>query len=502
MRVSFRSVRARLTLWYTGALAVTLAALAAASLALLFPSPDPRDVRLLTDGERTLIRDFTRAAGAAGGAGVTAAAATIRDAPGRDLIVAIYDSGAGLVADNAPAASGPHRVGWRTQLAVLGDSLRTGAFAEAAPVTLRARGGGVLVQTARVETADGRYTAAALLPLHTTSEIIETVQGVLAVTLPLALVLAGIGGYVLAGRALAPMRAVTVQTARIGPGSLDERIPIPREAEVAALATVVNGLLERVERSFTQQRRFMSDASHELRTPVAILRVEADIALGKPTRTEREYRESLRVMQDAAGRLSRIVEDLFLLSRVDAGDPTLIPGEVRLDEIIRDAVRAVRGLADQRGISIDVVADARSPLRGDPALLDRLLLNLLRNAVSYSGPRSTVRVVLDRHDGGYRVTVADSGPGIAPEDQPRIFDRFFRADKSRSRDAEGAGGAGLGLPIARWIAEAHGGRLTLASSTSHGTVFELWLPAEIGDPPAATPARAPAVAIGSGPEPR
>jgi heavy metal sensor kinase len=315
-------------------------------------------------------------------------------------------------------------------------------------------------------------------PLHDRQEALEEARTVLFVSIPLVLLLAWAGGYLLARRSLAPVVTMSERAARLGAANLDEALPVrnPRD-ELGRLALVFNGLLGRLSQAIEQQRQFMADASHELRTPVSILRGEADIALSEPKRAEGEYREALGVVSHEARRLSRIVDDLFLLARADAGQQPLRPGELYLDELAGECVRAVRSLAAQRGIDLSCHAPGELPYRGDEPLLHRLLLNLLDNALKYSRDGGRVRLDLARRDGGYVLRVKDSGPPIDGDAAERIFERFYRVDRARSREADSAtGGAGLGLPIARWVAEAHGGSLRLARSTAEGNEFEVFLP--------------------------
>jgi signal transduction histidine kinase len=207
------------------------------------------------------------------------------------------------------------------------------------------------------------------------------------------------------------------------------------------------------------------------------LRGEAEIALSAPRSCD-EYADSLGLVRDEGRRLSVIVDDLFLLARADAGQQPLRPTEMYLDEVAGEAVRAVRSLAARREIRVVCEVKGDFPFRGDEQLLHRLLLNLLDNALKYSPPCSTVHIGLERQGGEYRLAVRDAGPPIPPAAAARIFERFYRVDKARSRAAESAtGGAGLGLSIARWVAEAHGGSLTLARSGADGNVFELRRPA-------------------------
>jgi heavy metal sensor kinase len=297
----------------------------------------------------------------------------------------------------------------------------------------------------------------------------------------LLLLIAAAGGFFLASRSLSPVAAMSERAAEISSTNLNQRLPVGnRRDELSALAGVVNRLLERLEQAFAQQRRFMADASHELRTPVAVLRTEADVTLSRPNRTEAEYRESVAVMRDSARRLGRIVDDLFLLARADAGHLPLRRGPIYLEEVVDDAARAVRAIAQEHGVRIAVAPVEDAPFSGDADLLGRLMLNLLDNAIKHSPEGGTVTLSLVRVGHEYRIGVVDEGPGIPAEAQAQIFERFFRVDRARSRaGATETSGAGLGLAIARWIAEAHGGRLELVRSTAAGTHFQLVLPATV-----------------------
>jgi signal transduction histidine kinase len=242
---------------------------------------------------------------------------------------------------------------------------------------------------------------------------------------------------------------------------------------------VINDLLDRLEESFAQQRRFVADASHELRTPAAILRTEADVTLSRDHRPESEYRASVTVIQDAARRLARIVDELFLLARADAGHLVAQRVPLYLEDVVHDVVRAVQAVAEQRGVRIELGQLIEAPATGDPDLLGRLLLNLLDNAIKYSPEGEAVGVEMTRRDGCCAITVVDAGPGIPPAAHDRIFERFFRVDAARSRgESEATSGAGLGLAIARRVAEMHAGRLELVGSRPGRTEFRLTLPVE------------------------
>jgi heavy metal sensor kinase len=308
--------------------------------------------------------------------------------------------------------------------------------------------------------------------------MLEDIRATFAWTIPLALLLASAGGYFLARKSLAPVVAMSSQAGRIGAANLHERLAVENERdELGQLAQSFNSLLDRLGESFERQRRFMADASHELRTPVAILRGEAEVALSQQARSLEEYRESLSVLHQEAERLTHIVEDLFTLTRADAGQYPLQPQDFYLDELIGESVHAARSLALAKNISLNCDVGSESPIRADESLLRRMILNLLDNAIKYTPDGGRVSVACRRAGDEYVLTIADSGTGIPADLQPRIFERFFRADKARSRSENDGGGAGLGLSISRWIAEAHRGRLELTCSDAQGSTFTAYLPA-------------------------
>jgi len=301
--------------------------------------------------------------------------------------------------------------------------------------------------------------------------------------------------------------AMSEKAALMGAQNLHERLPVlnPRD-ELGYLASTFNGLLGRLNHSFEQQRRFMADASHELRSPVSIIRGETEVALSQP-RSPEEYRESLAIALDEGRRLSQIVDDLFTLARADAGEYPLRPRDFYLEELAADCVRAARTMTAARGITLTYEPDGEMPLHADEALVRRLAMNLLDNAIKYTPEGGRINVACERAGAEYSLMVRDSGPGIPAEAQEKIFERFFRLDPARThlgRENSGAdtaasatAGAGLGLAIARWIAEAHHGRLTLVQSDASGSVFVAYLPANRTGGAAYLPANG---AAGEGPE--
>ncbi|MDZ7630338.1 MAG: ATP-binding protein [Gemmatimonadaceae bacterium] len=343
--------------------------------------------------------------------------------------------------------------------------------------TLEASGGATRLRAEPLVVDGQLYTLAARYPLREAEQTMDGIRQMFAVAIPLLILAAAASGYFLARRSLAPVASMAEQAAEISALNLHERMPVSGGDELVRLATVINALLDRLEQSFEQQRRFMADASHELRTPTAIVRTEADVTLSLPHRTEGDYRESVGIMQDAARRLTRIVDDLFLLARSDAGHLVVHKAPLHLEDVVDEAIRGVRPLAAQRGVRVDLAHAVESPMLGDADMLGRLVLNLLDNAIKHSPERGVVTVSMTSEPGGVRVSVSDEGPGIPPEARERVFERFFRVDASRTRKAPSqTSGAGLGLAIARRIAEAHDGSLALAESRPGLTVFEFRLP--------------------------
>jgi two-component system, OmpR family, sensor kinase len=475
------SIRVRLALWHTAALAVVLIAFAGAAAVFLAQLTRERERQALVETVSVFHHAF-QAELYDSRTPTEAARHAAREFRFSSRCVLVYDASFRLVAvsdsadwrelgdHDAEALPNPAQVRTLAASVAAGES----AFASL-PVGEDER---VPAYAAPVTVGGERFTIVALQIEDTEGEVLEDFLYAAGVAIPLALLLAGIGGYLLARRSLAPVVAMSDQAARIGAQSLDERLPLenPRD-ELGRLATVFNDLLARLERAFTQQRQFMADASHELRTPVAILRAEADVALSRD-RAPGEYRESLEVVRAAAGRLGGIVDNLFALARADAGHYRLRRSPLYLEEVIADTVRSLRAVARARGVALEFTPEAEAPFDGDEALLRHLLLNLLDNALKYTPAGGRVDVMLEARTGAYEVRVRDTGGGITPEVRPHIFERFYRGEDARIRE-EGSvtSGAGLGLAIARWIAQTHGGTLELSESGPGGSTFTVRLPA-------------------------
>lgn len=292
---------------------------------------------------------------------------------------------------------------------------------------------------------------------------------------PLVLLLASLGGYFLARKSLAPIASMNQQTQRISAESLSLRLHLtnPRD-EIGGLAITINDLLARLENSFNEQQRFIADASHELRTPLAVLRGETEVALAK-RRTLDEYEESLSLIQEEAERLSHIVEDLFILARQPIKTPRDWSKErVSLNDSIKDCARKAQVLATLKGVRLTIENSSASiDLNGDKEMITRMILNLLDNAVKYTPAGGEIALALTRQNGNAEIVVRDTGIGIPETDRQRVFDRFYRVDKARSR---ALGGAGLGLSIVRWIVEVHGGEVHIDSAPGRGSTFTVVLP--------------------------
>ena len=309
-------------------------------------------------------------------------------------------------------------------------------------------------------------------PERRLQEQLREILVVLVLGLPLIVALAGIGGYVLARRALAPIDHLAAEARRITADRLHQRLSVANEQdEIGRLASVINDTLARLDSSFDQLRRFTADASHELRTPLAVIRSIGEMGL-RETRTPAEYKDAMGSMLEEVDRLTRLVETLLRLSRGDAGTVRLSREILDLGDLAREVVASLGILAEERQQRLEVTADTSVRVSADRLVLRDAITNVVDNAIKYSPSGSTIAMRIEADAVDATLSVTDEGPGIPAEHRERIFDRFYRIDEGRSR---GSGGAGLGLAIAKWAVEANGGRLSLASSGS-GSVFRITLP--------------------------
>ena len=298
-----------------------------------------------------------------------------------------------------------------------------------------------------------------------------TVQNTMRASIPFAALAALAGGWLIVWRALRPLSRMAAVADTIDRRRFDARLPVsaPRD-ELQRVAVAFNALLDRLSHVVQAQRRFMADASHELRTPVTVARMAAQVTLAAPNRTEAEYREALEIVSLQTDRLTHVVDDMFLLAVADVEGRPLAFRYLYLDELAGECLRAAGVLAETRGVTLTMQAQDGVQIEGDDELLRRMIMNLLDNAIRYSPRTGVVRVTVSATDDTATLTVEDSGPGIPDAERDRIFERFVRL-----APADSASGSGLGLPIARWIAQQHGGALTLDGS-DRGTRFVMTLP--------------------------
>lgn len=471
------SLRARLTLWYTIVLGLPLVLFAIVSYFVFAQALRERTDHFITDA----LTVFAREVGAERrhrASAIEAITMTANELRFRDVRIIVQNRAGAVVAMAAERDVNDQAAGVRVSD---GDRVLVALAANSADsvdtIVPGARGGNrVMVRT--VELDSERFRLSGAYPMRDVVDILARLRVMFVVAIPVLLGAAAIGAYFLAQRSLAPVASMAVRAGEITATNIHERLPVAGAAELARLARVFNELLDRLDTAFSQQRRFMADASHELRTPTAVLRAEAEVTLAREHRTEDEYRESMGVMLRSSQRLTRIVDDLFLLARSDAGHLVARDEPLYLEEVVHDATRAMVQVGEGRGVHVELKQMTQAPFRGDPDLLGRLLLNLLDNAIKYSPSGATVGVMMTDEPGKHIISVVDQGPGIAPDAVESIFERFYRGDAARVR-AEGSvtDGAGLGLAIARRIAVAHGGTLVVVSSRPGRTELRTTLPA-------------------------
>jgi heavy metal sensor kinase len=301
------------------------------------------------------------------------------------------------------------------------------------------------------------------------------IGAVLAFGLPLAGALSAAGAYLIAHRSLSPVSQIAARARQITADSLGGRLPVPNPYdELGQLATVFNATLGRLENSFAELRRFTADASHELRTPLTALRAVGEAALRPDVRDTKSLRDALASMLEEARRLSDLVDALLLLARADTGGLSPSLQQVDLTGLVSEVRETLLVLAEEKSQLIEITA-ANLVVRADRELLRLALLNLIHNAIRYSGEGTVISLRVKPREKTALVEVMDQGPGIAPEHQQKIFERFYRVDKARSR---ASGGAGLGLSIARWAAERQGAHIELESEPGRGSLFRIVIPNE------------------------
>ena len=340
--------------------------------------------------------------------------------------------------------------------------------------TLSAGPARLRVLSARVTLGENFYAVQLVHPLGEFENVLRRFHWIILSLVPLVVILATVGGYWMSRRALAPFDEITRAARTVGIQNLSRRLAVPQTGdELQRLAETLNGMMQRLDSAVKRITQFTADASHELRTPVAVMRTTAELALRRD-RSAADYRDALSQVLAELERTSALVENLMLLARADSGAEALPKQSFDLTESVRDACAQGTTLAQARDIRFEsALPDRRVPVEGDPHALRRLFLILIDNAIKYTPPGGHVAITLSTSDGAALGEVRDSGIGISREDLPNIFERFYRADKARSREM---GGAGLGLSIARWIAQIHGGEIHVESQPGKGSTFRVRLP--------------------------
>jgi heavy metal sensor kinase len=456
----FRSLRARLTLWYVILLAITLAAFCGgvyiAMRESLYANLDDS-----LESRAEIVAGIVTEEGVLDVEGVMIPGDPVEG----EEFARVYDSSGEVVLDNSARQFRPPTDPDAVSAALAGQATRRNLDME--QTDLR-------VLTEPLRTADGIVgTVEVGLSKEEVQSTLNELLVIIAVAYPVALIVAALGGVFLAGRALSPIDRLTRVARRISAEDLSQRLDMRLpDDEVGRLASTFDEMIARLDEAFRRQRQFTADASHELRTPLTAIKGQTEVALQRD-RDADTYREVLSKVNGEVDRMIRLVGSLLTLARADAQQIPVGRESMNLVEVVTDAVEQVRPAASGKGISLNVESNSEVRLKADQDLILQLMLNLLDNSVKYTPSGGAIEISLRAAGGQAEVSVSDTGPGIPPEHLPHIFDRFYRVDKARTR-AEG--GAGLGLSISRWIAEAHGGTLRVESARGQGSKFTLSLP--------------------------
>ena len=336
--------------------------------------------------------------------------------------------------------------------------------------TVKRNGRLIRVLTANVEVADRQYTVQVATVITALYEVLERLRWLALFVIPAIILSSGFGGYWLSGRAMAPIEEITRTARDISEQSLSRRLPLPvARDELRLLSETLNAMLSRLENAFKRVIQFTSDASHELRTPIAIIRTTAEL-MQEQKHTVAEYEEANAQILAEAERTSNLIEELLTLARADSQAAEMSFAEVNLCDVAREVIFSTAALAESKNISLHAsIPDSSVIVIGDYNAIRRLMLILVDNAIKYSAPGTDVLTSVSIQGISAAIEVRDQGIGIAEQDLPHVFERFYRADKARSREM---GGAGLGLSIAKWIADSHRAQIEVESVLGKGSTFK------------------------------
>ena len=462
-------IRARLTVWYIAVLTAIIAGLGA-FVVLQFRA----DMRATIDRDvRHTWRPLARQYAAGGLQDFAAYSDTVLPRDGADQV---FDSGGRLLAT------------WGDEVEhslIASPEVRADAIAghtRVVTVKLGEEGESFRAVVGPIDRLGQRQVLAVAEPFQPVEESVQRVLTLLLFTVPVALAGAAAGGWWLARKALRPVDRMTSKAEQIGIDRLGGRIAVPRGSdELAHLAVTLNAMLDRLQHGVEEKQRLVADASHDLRSPLAVMRAELDVSLrGELTPAARGVLVSVHEEVD---RMSRTVDNLLTLAQADEGHLKLLTTPLLLRDRVRATIRALAPAATAKGLALEE-REALEPGRpdlveADAHRVDQMLVNLIENAIKYTPPGGAVTVLVWRRGDEVGVTVSDTGPGIPPEAIDHVFDRFFRVDGARRRTS---GGSGLGLAICREIVEAHGGRIWVDSESGRGSAFSLALPAAARTP--------------------
>ncbi|MDO8616784.1 MAG: ATP-binding protein [Dehalococcoidia bacterium] len=456
-----RSIRLRITLWYVLLLAVVLAAFCAGIYFALRQSLIDDLDNLLESRAGLLLGAISYESGRPT---ITGIDFTGDPAEGENF-ARVFDSSGEVTFDNSAGVGGPPVDQPVIERTLKGET-----------TTRRVEAGGQTLRVTTLPILRGSAPAGALevgISQEDVDETLRTLLLILAIAYPLTLAIATFGGLLVAGRALTPIDRLTGLAQRISADDLSQRLDLDLpDDELGRLARTFNDMIARLESAFRRQRQFTADASHELRTPLTAIKGHSEVALQR-SRSPESYRQALVAINEEADRVIRLTTSLLSLARADAGQIPLSLEDVDVAEAVRAAAEHSHPSAERKQVRLRVDPGPETRVTADEDLLIQLMLNLLDNAIKYTPSGGEVTVGWATESDAVSLKVRDTGIGIDREDIPHIFDRFYRVDKARSR---AAGGAGLGLSISLWIAEAHGGSIVVESQPGKGSTFTVRLP--------------------------
>lgn len=459
--LGLRSVRLRLTLWYVLLLAIILAGFSAGIYLTLRHNLYAN----LDDSLETRIHDLLPLVRYDGASPTLSEGISAGNSGLDEQFVRVYDRAGDLTFDNGGQPGTVPLDEGAVRKALAGGSATRGLSIDGEPFRARIV---PIEQEGRVAGALEVGRAA-----DDASDALRSLLLILGVAYPVTLAVASFGGVFLASQALSPIDKLTRLARRISAEDLSQRLNLRLpDDELGRLARTFDEMIARLEDAFRRQRQFTADASHELRTPLTAVKGEVEVALTRPREPD-AYREVLQKVNEEADRLIRLVGSLLTLARADAGQIPVALEAVDVPDLVDAAVEQVRPAAQQRDIELILASGPPVTLRADEDLLLQLLLNLLDNAIKHTPSGGQVTAGWSTDSTRVELWVRDTGAGIAPEHLTHVFDRFYRADKARSR---AQGGVGLGLSICRWIAEAHGGTISVESEPGQGSTFTVHIP--------------------------